>query len=502
MLERADKRYILKRILDEVLDGNPGNHHLATLGGEGLEAELWEAKGLKHRNGWLIEASPTRGGRLIKKSRYMLFEGRLEKFRAIFETQEGLKTGLRMFHWDLCGTVEPNIKDLERVLPLLERSKVSTLVVTMADARANLALLRPNEAEQRIKRMFRHTSSQIFKALTELYSNGEKPRPTVTREISAVGLIFELMRHLEPVRMDRFFYVSLGMRMRTYAFHLKRKPDSVKLSDLRHRQTQVWLSSQVHWVKDGETNGMPSFVHPAGIKQKGEVMTMDVVPVSEQRSELKQIRERLAPVIVLLSAEVRADVERLLVLSETPKFDEEALVESVTKKVMLKIFDNLVGRVTVAQPKPSIQPGKDSVMPKNGKNGMQTRSHAAHKFSDLDLAEKDTLRLELIVAASKGEKAFEKKREDIINKYGLNRAKTRNKQIGMMKAKGMGEHRPEFVARMISRAQSPDAKNAMYADLATAYGCPVAELEAEVDHYTSKSAKAARSAKAKKAALH
>ena len=80
-----------------------GQARLATLGGRGLEAEIWEELGVPRDNGWLIERNRKRGGNLIAEHRYHV-HNQLVTFDRILAGYGSAQAVVDGFHLDLCGT--------------------------------------------------------------------------------------------------------------------------------------------------------------------------------------------------------------------------------------------------------------------------------------------------------------------------------------------------------------------------------------------------------------
>lgn len=117
--------------------------HVATFGGQGIEAEAWSEAGILRTNGWLIERSKRRHRQLMDRYPYQISCSNLSRFPNAFRENRGEDAGLDLFHWDLSGTVESASRTLPAILPLIMKGKGNLLAVTCADSRMNTSLKEP-----------------------------------------------------------------------------------------------------------------------------------------------------------------------------------------------------------------------------------------------------------------------------------------------------------------------------------------------------------------------
>jgi hypothetical protein len=127
------KGRIIRRFLDFVSHYVPiPDARLATLGGLGIEAKIWEEMNVTH--GWLIELNHRRRTNLIRKNRFKI-TNRLKTFDSVLagHGDEGFIDG---FHLDLCGTFANKVvHDFAPILPHMFKSRGKCLAITVADQR-------------------------------------------------------------------------------------------------------------------------------------------------------------------------------------------------------------------------------------------------------------------------------------------------------------------------------------------------------------------------------
>lgn len=214
---------------------------LATLGGQGLEAEIWAEIGISHDNGWLIERSRSRGEKLIRAHGYHI-HNQLGTFNQILAGCYGENHAvIDGFHLDLCGTFGPATEDFRNVLPLVLNGAGRCLAVTVADQRRNLALEGWPSLCQRALRLF-GANADVYQTLlheqqqipvrTDLpaFMTPFDPEKAAKREFGLMVEIAELLERqsvrFEIGKMERYVYVSRlknrPFRMRTYIFRFEK----------------------------------------------------------------------------------------------------------------------------------------------------------------------------------------------------------------------------------------------------------------------------------------
>lgn len=274
---------------------------LATLGGQGLEAKIWQEIGVPSDHGWLIERNRERSGKLINSHRYRTLNqlGTLDKIVAGLGED---RSCVDAFHLDLCGTFcNKVIADFASALPLILKSKGRCLAITVADARRNLALERWPEFQERGFRLFGAESEDIFYGLLngqcQIPTNPNAPAffkpfdPTKATK-REFGLLVELAELLwqqgfpwTPVVIKRYVYVSRfqgrPFRMRTYFFHFEHKWSKTPEKDL----SEVWIESPLFF---GNKDNFQEVELPAKkpkvaekIQKKGETQQMSTSRLGE-----------------------------------------------------------------------------------------------------------------------------------------------------------------------------------------------------------------------------
>ena len=138
-MQSPAKQKVLKFFLDFIGSVVPvEDARIATLGGQGLEARIWQGAGVPHDHGWLIERKKALSRELIEELPYHYTNG-LETFPRVFRSVEGSDAMLDGLHLDYCGTVEPRLQEIGAVLPLIVHN-IGCLAVTVSDQRRNLSL--------------------------------------------------------------------------------------------------------------------------------------------------------------------------------------------------------------------------------------------------------------------------------------------------------------------------------------------------------------------------
>lgn len=144
--------------------------HVATFGGQGVEAGIWLEFGVSPENGWLVERSKKEQKKLMDRYPFQISCSNLQRFPNVFREKRGADAGLDFFHWDLSGTVDCVSRELPVILPLLIQGKGKLLAVTYADSRANASLKEQETLKKVGQRVFGEAVfSLLLESLTELY---------------------------------------------------------------------------------------------------------------------------------------------------------------------------------------------------------------------------------------------------------------------------------------------------------------------------------------------
>lgn len=242
-----------------------GQAQLATLGGSGLEAEIWSELGIPTDHGWLIERSRERNVKLIKNHRYNI-HNQLGTFNCILAGHGTDRAFVDGFHLDLCGTLcNKAIGNFESIVPLVLASTGRCLAITVADARRNLVLEQWPSFQARAKRLF---GAQQSEAIYDRIAAHQRQVPTrkdqpafikpfdpakaAKREFGLLVELTELLRQQKlpwiPVAVERYIYVSRfatrPFRMRTYLFRFGEK--STRSPELAF--AQAWITSKLSFA--------------------------------------------------------------------------------------------------------------------------------------------------------------------------------------------------------------------------------------------------------------
>lgn len=265
-----------------------GVARLATLGGEGLEAGLWQKIGLPAERGYLIECKRCPGRNLIRRFPFR-FCSRLEYFPRMFQSVWGKHQGIDGFHLDLCGTLEASAKIFEPSFPLILRGRGKCLAVTVADQRRNSSVQHFNSVwaeasrilgEEDLESFFQALLAEQRELKAAIGSETSKPEIGAQRELGfAVRLIQALEKNRASLvdQVERYFYVSnrrgRPFRMRTYFFHFTSDRNRI-LGDNKYAwdTVKLWTASAIQVVN---ATGLKPIAIPTPAKGK------EVVPMKE-----------------------------------------------------------------------------------------------------------------------------------------------------------------------------------------------------------------------------
>ena len=218
--KRVSKLAILNRIyalLSTSMD--IGHAQVATLGGEGLEADLWGEVGIQKSGGWLVDLSPGRIKNLLKQFQgYRIHQGQLSGFPDIFVGST--RFGLDLFHLDVCGTIDRFTDELVQILPLLMKGKAKILAITVSDARLSRAVLDPEALKREVRQLFgAKNADHLLKNLELLHDNLSSqvvtkadPTQALLRELATMVVVFRGIAGLPtcskylPKLVQRYIY--------------------------------------------------------------------------------------------------------------------------------------------------------------------------------------------------------------------------------------------------------------------------------------------------------
>ena len=436
---------------------------ITSLGGEGKEAGIWQEAGIAPANGWVIERNKDRSRSLIRKLPYR-YTASLATFAEVYTTHKGSKAGLDAFHLDVCGTLEPLVSQVQRIMPLVVRSRGRCLAITVADARRNLSIEQFSEIETRLRLRLRFRYSRILTRLN--LEQGEGRELAVMREIGFFYHMLQVLKHRNgyylPVRMKRISYVSRktgsGFPMRTYFFHFG-KSSVRRESELAKALYKLWF---------GE-----------------ELVNLNKRPVTEAVAQ-----ETEQPMSKAVAVVPYSNLQALVTAAGGPALEQynELLSKATGKQGFGNFFEdlkNLVNRYA-----PLVDAAEVSKASKNGgeptprparrkRRGSKRRRKASVQTQIPENGQRLEAQLTLIDACAKSEKAFEKAKQKLAKTWKMSRKSNKNNILGGMYARTQGKHRPDFLRRLA--AVHPDRINE---HLAAAFS-KITETEVTVDQLKS-----------------
>ncbi len=308
-----------------------GSARLATLGGNGVEAKVWQERGIPSTNGWLIERSRDKSGNLIATHRYNV-QNQLSTFP---QTLRGLgHDSVDAFHLDLCGTLGEDLTDnAKRVLELVFESTGRTLAVTVSDQRRSLILEQWEDYAKRARRLLGDKAESILDGIVAEQRNlpvSKKKLPAFFQASDPVkgakrelGLMVDFARLLKGYnfkcsQMERYVYVSnyaqRAFRMRTYFFHFESMVSEKNADAL----VTEWLRSPLYFVTSSE------------------MTTVSLTPqtVNEEKRTTKQQEEKMTTM---------STQSRLAIIASAAGGDiEEEYLKLVADSRKLQAFQSLL----------------------------------------------------------------------------------------------------------------------------------------------------------------
>ncbi|MBI5654592.1 hypothetical protein HZC53_03005 [Candidatus Uhrbacteria bacterium] len=509
------KEFVVGQLVDLLASRmDPALALAATLGGNGLEVGVWLEKGIKPEFGWLIERSEARVRRLMRNSRgFHLMQGNLARFPEVFRSSFGDQGGLDMFHWDLCGTVEPAIDEICGVLPLLAQGHGRLLGVTVADSRVNrqtrsfvysqdicrsfygpgwddlrqaLETLFLEESRYRAfdvdKAILREAGTLMYLALAmatvEVGGANFQTRPGHLPLSSFLDLLrrqgsrdefnrlfAEVGFCLMPVYLERYSYASdiSGFRMRTYFIGLQTSKRKLTLRIMAKRLVEL-LQAAPSYVVDGEQRVLtwpqprlaaasPIQTEQASQGAEAPVTTGGIEKVMSTRT-VAQIREAFAQVLALPLPNIKEDFETLCQLAEVGAQAQGKMKAASDLLTMVQhALNGTASTVSVENDQGAeAEPVAGQAADVGGGEPVPGPTLSPSKLKKLqDLAMKDQARLELLTAKLEGDAAFAKKRKEIVKRLGI-RGKPGHK-LGSIMAFTSGKFRGAFVARVIAQGR-------------------------------------------------
>ncbi|MDO8463551.1 MAG: hypothetical protein Q7S96_04785 [bacterium] len=354
---------------------------VATLGGDGVECRVWSRLGIPIGHCWFIERDRRKQRALLRMERGAHhYCGDLDGFPAIFRAAVP-ETGLDVFHWDICQTMESHIQDLHAVLPLIMASTSRVLLITSADQRVHRVhrtrehlhawwemLLGATEAA----RFIAHLTASYAEVRTRGWSEGDEELAAM-RELSVYLHILlvscDAQRGLDalarshdpstarhafpdgnipkvtflPDVLVRYVYYSRhhethpGFRMRTLGMRLGQPEEPLVLTDAAAALAQLVMATPLSMIVSGKRGRLQQVTVRGNPddekKEEEEVMSAvaDEFPTSrEQKRTLddQQVREwlvaRAQRLILGSDARTAEGIETVAgnVLNELARFDQ------------------------------------------------------------------------------------------------------------------------------------------------------------------------------------
>jgi hypothetical protein len=224
---------------------------VASLGGEGREAAIWQEVGIPGSNGWVIERNRQRSRKLIADLPYR-YTSSLGNFARGFRSVTGAGHGVDAFHLDLCGTLELATNVARPIIPLVINSRGRCLAITVADARRNPSVDNFPVIEKWLSALLGFRYGRMRERLGR--EQGEGRELALMREIGFFYAVIDLFRsrnrYAVPDKVRRFEYVSRTsgspFAMRTYFFHFVPKSQDVGIQRFAKQLYRLWFRERIH----------------------------------------------------------------------------------------------------------------------------------------------------------------------------------------------------------------------------------------------------------------
>ncbi len=295
-----------------------------TLGGEGIEARIWQGYDIPPQNGWLIERNQARGGKLIKGFSYRS-HNELRTFPKILAGLYGDDQAFVDYaHIDIFGTLtEDVINDFAPILPLVFKSRAKCLAVTVADSRRNTTLEQWPDILMRGSRLFGRKAKLLYRKMLdvqkEIPTNEDIPESFVKfnpengakREFGLLVQFAEVLEKLNlgmsPCFIERYVYVSRysgrPFRMRTYFFRFESK----RLAKPSRALAHTWVRSRLSFANH---EGFQE-IHRAHVREKYRVEKNKTTSMPAKMSDMPQT-PKLAALAALVGGDIEGEYKSLL----------------------------------------------------------------------------------------------------------------------------------------------------------------------------------------------
>lgn len=451
ILERF-MRFVTKRVAAAQL-------RIASLGGNGLEAEVWAKAGVQRDSAYLIERSRKLSRVLIHGGRFQYTKD-LRGFPAIFQALHPDER-LDAFHLDLNGTLlSQYVRQAQPIVAMVIRSQ-GCLAITEADQRRNLSIEQYPVIKARLAKRLRQGVHSLYHAFLHEQKSVEwsdkttSPTKGAQKELGTFEHVLALFRlsateYAIPDEIQRFVYVSRhrhgSWRMRTYFFRFgsKRAGNLVEATRLLHQQ---WVANPLHFKPEEIQEEVVSKM----ASDRNESKLAALVSASnnpEIQVEYEDLAARAAiPHISVVRREralghLRDALEMLMedpgaIVQESPVNDAETPVEAKEKPARK--------RRRSRRRKKAVEPNGLPEPPKNG-----------------DLV---YVQLQMLFAAAGGK--LDQFKNDLRTRFNVSKHSA-GRVVGAWFARTQKKFRPDFVARVIENTPA-DKLPGVLAKVARAY---------------------------------
>lgn len=415
-----------------------------TLGGQGLEANLWHQSGIRQRNGFLIERNSRRAANLLLATHGYSCSHHLGTFARTLQAQRGSAARIDALHLDFCGQLESQSSDAATLMPLLRLSTCPCLAVTVSAQRTSPNLDQPDCDKAIYRQTVQELTSQQLlipqpKDLPRHFTRA-KPSKGAEAEFQLAQTIWRLCSPagLYPNRVIRHIYISrysgYACRMRTVLLHLSATPISfASFLDL-------WLNSEFIFTREGEQQTLRSAISLYKPEENNMTGTNNKLA-------------RLRGVVIAMG-----DSDALALLDELEKKAEN--------------YDKLVELMrTVISPTAGTAP-KATKLEATKKKATKIRKSVSNPVTTSEPTFKKRVKMQLAMlkaAASNEPRKLEAAYIEAANQLGFSRrSKGWRRQVGAIFARANGKFRPQFLQQAV-KVEQPESPSQFFTTLAGWY---------------------------------
>ena len=443
---------------------------LVTLGGHGLEQQLWQQYGVPGRNGWVVERGLAARRRFISESPYH-YSNSLGGLPSVLRSVYG-NGYADAVHLDLCGTLESQAFDFLPIMKcvVLNALGAKCLAVTVADQRQNGTLENFGKVRRRAAALFgREKTDALYAALCAQQNQlpcwrdtpqlgAFSPQKGAKKELGIMTLILSTLLEAGevaflPERIDRVVYLShmhgRPFRMRTYFMRFIANAGVLSARAALVEAAARWELSPLAYLATD--------VHvPVAINQQPE-------PNKENRPMIAASKTpqypKLASIVSIIGGETE---QEFLVLKE-----RAALADTYEQRLV-----EIAGLATVSAVKsgalvPTVVPNP-GIKPRAAKAKKAAPVVAQGNVAPKELITPMEASLRLLRAKAKGESDFQLARLEVVKDLGWSRTKKRLQKLAALLARLNGGHRGNFVYRVTKDLPS-EGRSAMMNELAGLY---------------------------------